>query len=115
MSTVERDVDVYLDEDGNAAVARVVERTQVRLEDLFQDGELRLWEDTAGWSGFLREETDDGDVVYYSVNRLEDGSSEEWIRKVRRGEKAVRDGIQKHIKDSEAGEAGQFVRRRSPP
>lgn len=114
VSSVERDVDVDLDEDANAAVATIVERRELELDELFQDGELRLWEDASGWNGFIREEEDD-DVVYYSVNRLEEGHESKWLRKLRVGEQAVRDGIQRHIKDPAAGEAGRFVRRCSPP
>lgn len=113
VSSVERVVDVALDEDANAAVATIVERRELELDDLFQDGELRLWENTSGWDGFLREETG-GAVVYYSVNRLDDGSSDEWIRKLRVGEQAVRDGIRHHIEDPDAGRAGRFVRSCSP-
>lgn len=112
--SVERDVDVYLDDEGNAAAATVVECRELRLDELFQDGELRLWEDESGWSGFLREERGE-DVVYYDVNRLEDAPEPEWLRKTRCGEDAVRNGIRAHIADPKAGGAGNFVRRCSPP
>ena len=112
--SVERDVDVHLDPDENAAVATVVERRELELDELFQDGELRLHEDDSGWDDFPREERGD-DVVYYSVNQLEDDPEPEWLRKTRCGGDAVRDGIRAHIADPEAGGAGNFVRRCSPP
>lgn len=114
VSTVERDVEIVLDDERNAGLARIVERREIRIGQLFQDGELRLWEDSMGWSGFLREDSDDG-PVYYSVNRLEDGPRAEWLRKTRCGEQAVRNGIKEHIADPEAGGVGNFIRRCSPP
>ncbi|MFB6118615.1 hypothetical protein [Halosegnis sp.] len=113
MSSVERDVDVVIDDVDNRAVATVVERREYELDELFQDDELRLWEDDAGWNGFIREEQADGTVAYYSVNTRHDEDS--WVRKVRCGKEAVRNGIQKHIADPKAGEAGEFRRRCSPP
>jgi len=110
--SVERDVDIYLD-DGNAAVATTVEVRELRLDDLFQDGELRLWEDESGWNGFLRE-GDGDDAVYYSVNCSPE-FEDKWVRKVRVGEQAVRKGIKQHIADPKAGEAGEFRRRCLPP
>ena len=111
--SVERDVDVFLDDDGNAAVATVVERREFRLDELFEGGELRLWEDESGWNGFLREEGGDN-TVYYSVNCSPE-FEDKWVRKVRVGEQAVRGGIKQHIADPDAGEAGEFRRRCSPP
>ena len=109
MSSVERDVDVSLDEDENAGVATITERREIRIDDLFANGELRLWEDDHGWSGFLLE-----DGVYYDVN-YGTHARVPWLRKVRVGEKAVREGIRQHIADPDAGGAGKFVRRCSPP
>jgi len=108
MST-EREVDVDLSEDGATAV--VTERR--KLTDLFnEDGELRLWQDSEGWSGFIRE-FEDGEPVYFSVNTRFD--EDEWIRKLRCGQKAVREKVQSHIEDKQAGGAGNFKRRCSPP
>lgn len=113
VSSVERDVDVFLDEDGNAAVATIVEERELRLEELFVDGELRLWEGSEGWSGFKRVETDGG-TRYYRVNTLHD-EEPSWTDEHVIGEDSVRNGIREHIEDPEAGGAGNFRRRCSPP
>lgn len=100
-------VDVDLDE--NAATVTV----EVEVPTLFDDNdELRLWEDSAGWSGYVREETDDG-PEYYHVNTRHD--EDDWIRKLRVGEQAVTDAVRKHISDEKAGGAGTFQRRCQPP
>ena len=104
-------VDVDLDSDENRLRAVVVERRELEVDDLFQDGELRLWEDTEGWNGYLREETDDG-VAYFRVNTRHDSDS--WIDHMRVGEQAVRDAVRSHIRDPLAGEPGVFRRRCSP-
>jgi hypothetical protein len=106
-------VDVDLNADENRLRAVVVERRELEVDDLFQDGELRLWEDGAGWKGYLREETDDGDVAYYRVNTRHD--QESWIDHMRVGEQAVREAVRQHIRDPLAAEAGVFRRRCSPP
>jgi PAB1-binding protein PBP1 len=83
------------------------------VDDLFTDtGELRLWEDPVGWNGFVREIVD-GEPRYSKVNTRFD--EDEWISKIRCGERAVRDAVEKHIEDPKAGRAGRFVRRCSPP
>jgi PAB1-binding protein PBP1 len=83
------------------------------VDDLFTDtGELRLWEDPVGWNGYVRE-VGHGEPRYYSVNTRFD--EDEWISKIRCGERAVRDAVEKHIEDPKAGRAGRFVRRCSPP
>jgi len=82
------------------------------VDDLFDSGELRLWEDPVGWNGYVREIVD-GEPRYYSVNTRFD--EDEWISKIRCGERAVRDAVEKHIEDPKAGRAGRFVRRCSPP
>lgn len=105
-------VDVDYDPDENRLVADVVERRELEVDDLFQDGELRLWEDGAGWQGYRREETDDG-VAYYRVNTRHDQKS--WIDHMRVGEEAVREAVRQHIRDPLAGDAGAFRRRCSPP
>ncbi|ELZ41887.1 hypothetical protein [Halorubrum tebenquichense] len=111
--SVDRRTDLEVDLDDNRAVATVVEKRTIEIGDLFNDaGELRLWEDSAGWSGYLREVVD-GEPRYFSVNTRFDEDS--WIDKLRCGEQAVRDGVQKHIEDPKAGNAGTFVRRCSPP
>ncbi|MUW13853.1 hypothetical protein GJ633_03615 [Halorubrum sp. CBA1125] len=108
MSSVKRQIDVDLDADGNAVEA-VRERRELKISELFNaDGELRLWQDTAGWSGYKREEVD-GDVRYYSVNTRFDEN--EWISKIRCGEKAVHDAICQHTEDRHAGGVGNFVKR----
>jgi len=86
--SVEREVDVDLEE--NSGIATIVERRE--LDKLFEDGQLRLWEDSAGWSGFVREETEGGDVAYFHVNTRHDEDT--WIGKVRVGERAVASAAQ---------------------
>ena len=84
------------------------------LPELFDaNGELRLWEDEVGWPGYTREESDDGGVAYYRVNTRHD--QDRWIDHMRVGEDAVREAVRDHVADPEAGEAGRFVRRCSPP
>ncbi|QCC47430.1 hypothetical protein [Halobellus limi] len=106
-------VDADLDLDENRLRAIVVERRELEVDDLFQNGELRLWEDSEGWDGYVREEDENGDVAYYKVNTRHDGDS--WIKHMRVGEQAVHDAVRQHIRDPLAGEAGVFRRRCSPP
>jgi len=107
--SAERDIEVRADLDENAAI--VTETREV--SELFdENGELRLWEDDAGWNGYLREETDE-ETAYYHVNTRHD--SDDWMRRVRVGRQAVLDAVQKHIEDPKAGGTGRFVRRCSPP
>lgn len=113
MSTVERQIDVDLDADENAASAVVEERRELTVSELFnENGGLRLWQDSAGWSGYKREEVD-GEAAYFAVNTRFDG--DEWISKIRCGEQAVHDAIRQHIEDRHAGGVGNFVKRCSPP
>lgn len=106
------DVSVDLDVDDNSLRAVVTERRELEIDDLFRDGELRLWEDADGWSGYVREEIDDG-TVYYRVNTFHD--REGWVDRVICGEQAVREAVRQHIRDPLAGEAGRFRRGCSPP
>ena len=106
MSSMERQINVDLDADGNILSTVVEERRELEV------GELRLWQDRAGWSGYVREVTDT-EVRFYEVNTRFDDDS--WISKVRCGEQAVHDAIRKHIEDRHAGGSGNFVRRCSPP
>jgi hypothetical protein len=113
MSSVERQIDVDLDADGNVLNAVVEERRELEVSELFnENGELRLWQDRAGWNGYVREVTDE-ETQFFAVNTRFDDDS--WISKVRCGEQAVHDAIRKHIEDRHAGGAGNFVRRCSPP
>jgi hypothetical protein len=105
-------VDVNLSPDDNTVRAVVVERRELEIDELFRDGELRLWEDAEGWTGYVREERDDG-VAYFRVNRRH--SSGSWIEHIRVGEGAVRDAVRQHIRDPIAGGAGTFRRGCSPP
>ncbi|WP_231184738.1 hypothetical protein [Haladaptatus sp. DYF46] len=98
-------VDVDLDE--NEATVEVVKRRQVT--DLFdENGELRLWQDAAGWSGYLVE---DGDFFEVNWHRQSEG----WIKFDVVDAETVVESVRDHIKDPAAGEAGVFVRRCSPP
>jgi len=106
------DIDVDVEIERNVASAIVTKRQLVEIDELFTDGELRLWQDRAGWNGYVREVIDD-EVRFYEVNTRFDDDS--WISKVRCGEQAVHDAIQNHIEDRHAGGAGNFVRRCSPP
>ncbi|WP_280585101.1 hypothetical protein [Halorubrum sp. Boch-26] len=113
MSSVDRRIDVDLDTDENVAIAVVEERREVEIDELFDENdELRLWQDDAGWSGYIRKIVD-GETRYYSVNTRFD--EDRWISKIRCGEKAVHDAIRKHIEDRHAGGVGNFVKRCSPP
>ena len=113
MSSMERQINVDLDADGNLLSTVVEERREFEVGELFnENGELRLWQDRAGWSGYVREVTDT-EVRFYEVNTLFDDDS--WISKVRCEEQAVHDAIRKHIEDRHAGGARNFVRRCSPP
>jgi len=83
--SVDRSVEVDIDLEENAATAVVVE--EIAVDDVFdENGELRLWEDDAGWSGYLRED-ENGEPAYYHVNTRFD--EDDWISKVRVGEQAV--------------------------
>ncbi|ELZ39152.1 hypothetical protein C463_17598 [Halorubrum californiense DSM 19288] len=113
MSSVERRIDVDLDADDNAAQAIVEERRELKISELFNNnGELRLWQDSAGCSGYKRDEID-GETAYFSVNTRFD--EDEWISKIRCGERAVHDAIRNHIEERHAGGVGNFVKRCSPP
>lgn len=113
MSVVERQIDVDLDADGNVVSAVVEERRELEIDELFnENGELRLWQDDAGWNGYIREVVD-GETRFYAVNTRFD--EDVWISKIRCGEGAVHDAILKHIEDRHAGGVGNFVKRCSPP
>ena len=86
--SVDCQTDLEIDLEDNRAVATVIEKRTLEIDDLFNDdGELRLWQDTAGWNGYIRE-TVDSESRYYSVNTRFD--EDEWISKVRCGEKSRR-------------------------
>jgi len=108
--SVEIEVDVELER--NAASAVIVERQLVEIEAIFTDDELRLWQDRAGWSGFVREASDDS-IRYFAVNTRHD--EDRWIEHSEVTEQDVRDAIRDHIEDEHAGGAGNFVKRCSPP
>ena len=107
------DIEVDVELERNVLSAVVEERRELEVGELFnENGELRLWQDRAGWNGYVREIIDD-EVRFYEVNTRFDDDS--WISKVWCGEQAVHDAIRKHIEDRHAGGAGNFVRRCSPP
>ena len=113
MSSIERQIDVDLDADGNILNAVVEERRELEVGKLFNEhGELRLWQDHTGWNGFICRVTDN-ETQFFAVNTRFD--EDEWISKVRCGKKAVHNAIRNHIEDRHAGGAGNFVRRCSPP
>ena len=64
-------VDIDLDGADNCVRAVVVERREVAVDELFRSGELRLWEDSEGWSGYLREKLLGVGVWKISVRRGE--------------------------------------------
>lgn len=96
-----------MDADANAAEITVVETRQLPVRDLFRDGELRLWEDSAGWSGYRLE-----DGEFWEVNVRHDG---EVLRRDRVDESVVVEAIAEHVRDPDAGAAGRFVRGATPP
>lgn len=106
------DVRVDLDADENSVRAVVTERREIDVDDLFRDGRLVLWEDDAGWSGYVREEVDKA-VVYYRVNTRFD--EDRWIDRTIVGEQAVREAVRQHIRDPLAGGTGTFRLGCSPP
>ena len=113
MSSVERQIDVDLDADENAAQAVFEERRELKISELFNsNGELRLWQDGHGWEGYIREVVD-GEPRYYAVNSH--FNEDEWISKIRCGERAVHDAIRLHIENRHAGGVGNFVKRCSRP
>ncbi|GAA0305571.1 hypothetical protein [Halarchaeum salinum] len=102
------DVGVDFDADENAAEITVVETRELPVRDLFRGGELRLWEDTSGWSGYLL----DDDGRFFEVNVLRDG---EVVRRDRVDESVVSEAIADHVRDPQAGAPGRFVRGATPP
>jgi hypothetical protein len=103
------DISVDIDLKANHAEVRVTTTETVEVPELFDDdGELRLWEDDAGWNGFIVE-----DGVYYEVNARH--KDDEPFAKKRVPLEEVRTAVEGHIRDPLAGERGRFVRRCSPP
>lgn len=101
--------DVEVDPDENAADIVVVKLREAPVRDLFDGrGELRLWEDAEGWSGY---QLDDGGI--YEVNTLHDADEPLTERQV--DAEYVEQSIAEHIRDPAAGEAGKFVRGATPP
>lgn len=99
-----RETEVNVDlEDGEVEVTVAESFT-----DLFREGELRLWEDSTGWSGYLRE-----DGQFYRVNQRKD--TREPIQKVPADPADVVESIEDHVRDPAAGEHGRFVWGCSPP
>ena len=91
-------LDVSVDLDANRAEGTV----SFAIDSLFVDGELRLWETPDGWEGYVLEDDD-----YFYVNTVQG-------RQLRVGEQAVRDAIEAHIENPDAGGVGRFERRCAP-
>lgn len=92
------DVDVDLEDNGVHA------SLSLDVEELFDEhGELRLWQDEAGWFGYVLE-----DDAYYAVDTRRDES--DWTRKMRVGERAVQLAVERHLRDPAAGGFGTFAR-----
>lgn len=109
MSTDVEDVAVAVDFDQNQASVSVTQRRTVEVANLFDEaGELRLWQDSQGWSGLLRVEG-----VFFRVNYH--AGSGEFIERTALSEDEVRVAIARHVRDPDAGGVGNFVRRCSPP
>jgi len=93
-----RSTEVDVDLESDEMEVNVTET--ITFSDFFDEGELRLWKDSAGWSGIRRE---DGD--YYRVN-VKDG---EVIEKNPMSKADVVESIRDHVEDPGAGSAGSFV------
>ncbi len=106
--SVDHDVDVALDPDQNTAQITCVEVRELPVRDLFRSNELRLWEDAAGWSGYLLE-----DDQFYKVNTHHDTDS--WLTKRPVDVETVAEAIADHVEDPDAGKPGEFVRGATPP
>lgn len=104
----ERNTSVDIDLDEEEIAVEVVETERRRFTDLYNDGEIRLWEDKVGWNGYILE-----DGQHYRVNTRHD--SDEYETKVAVDPADVVESIRDHVKDPVAGDAGRFVRRCSPP
>lgn len=96
-------VDLDVDLDHNRAEASI----NLRIDELFVDDELRLWESDAGWVGIRR-----ADDAYYYVDTTLDQDA--ICRDLRIGQQAVTSLIQTHIADPQAGGVGEFKRRCQP-
>ena len=109
VTTAVQSVSTAVDAEEDRASITVVVEHSFEIEELFgRSGELRLWQDSQGWSGLLR---DDGE--FYRVNYH--ASEEEFLTKEPCSLDDVRLALAKHIDDEAAGKAGEFVRGCSPP
>lgn len=73
------------------------------VELLFdENGELRLWEDEDGWSGYVLAA---GEIYHVNTWRDEDDP----YRWVRVGKRAVELAIEDHVSEQSAGGVGLFV------
>lgn len=106
--SVDHDVNVAVDPGENAAEITFVEVHEHPVRDLFQNGELRLWEDDAGWNGYLLE-----DGTIYEVNTRHD--TDDYLRKEPVEIETVAEAIAQHVRDPEAGDAFEFKRGATPP
>lgn len=93
-----------IDLESNRATASL----SLDVDELFdENGELRLWDDGQDWSGYVHE-----DGSYYAVDTRRD--EDDWTRRVRVGQRAVRLAVEEHLKDPAAGGPGRFVRGARP-
>ena len=80
----------------------------IAIDELFVDGELRLWEyPDIWWEGYVLE-----DDEFYHVDTRYDPDT--FLGRKRVGEQAVRDAIAEHIADPNAGGRGVFERGARP-
>ncbi len=127
-SSIDRSVDCEIHPEDNEATVTV--SREISVEDLFNDdGELRLWEDYAGWNGYFRDDdglwevncqsendeflTERDDLGPRKVRPSDD--DDRFLKKEPADAEAVAEAVADHVDDPEAGGVGVFARRCSPP
>ena len=109
-SQTDTETETDIDLDGNSARITTVETRTQTVDDLFENGELILWSDGFGWSGFERE-----DGEFYDCNFMRDGENSQYLTRERISEERVIEKIERHIEDEHAGGVGRFATRCTPP